>query len=476
MAEDFIIVDKNGDEHHFPAGMDPKKAANIVRKSLGMPDVTVTPAPVRQTLGNPGGNIPIAGVQPKGTFDTTEEDTTAGKVAQSLSLASIDPLTGLGAPVDSMFGSQAAKLAGKIPFRSIASGALNKASSTLDYMLPSWATPKKSILEKIASTIGETPKQMPKGYYGNMPPTPEKPPIFGKYDLNPKPPIAPTNPSAATGLERVPYTPPSAPPSDVPDIEGFSRYEIGPQPPKPVASTAADPLLDELSGVPYAAPSAPVEVGTLTGGAQSTSDELVSAVTDALNPQGPKMVELPPQPELAGGGPFRQSGKFGKSGSKGQAGGYSSGTPSVPTTEPMEGWAGYSRDADVLQQRNAYSSGDAADPSMMATPEDMGMANELPIPNDSGVGAVAERPVTSLTETPATAPAADMPKVTPEQAQQARSFLGSRDAARALGITEQQLKELAPGPSRTPGIVDAVKAGENRGDLTDEFLKSLGLE
>jgi hypothetical protein len=68
------------------------------------------------------------------------------------------------------------------------------------------------------------------------------------------------------------------------------------------------------------------------------------------------------------------------------------------------------------------------------------------------------------------------PIVDLDTAVQARRYLGSRDAAQALGLTEDQLRKLAPGPSRTPLIVEEVAKGGNRADLTEKFLRELGIE
>jgi hypothetical protein len=219
--------------------------------------------------------------------------------------------------------------------------------------------------------------------------------------------------------------------------------------------------------------------------APAPEDELNAVLTDMLSPQGPEAVSLPSAPEGTAGGRFAQSGKFGKSGNKGQAGGYSSGQPPVSDTTPMEGWQGYTRSGDSLEKaRNAYSSGDVTDPMMVADPADMGLGdNPLPLPDDSGAGAAPSSPVSSLTETPDVAPAtADkynltIRGVTREQATAAHRFLGSRDAARALGLTVDELRDLSTQPARTvPAIVEAVAAGGNRGELTAAFLKELGIE
>lgn len=84
-----------------------------------------------------------------------------------------------------------------------------------------------------------------------------------------------------------------------------------------------------------AAPRRPaMDLGRLTGGKAPTLEEtLLQALTDAAGGESPSLVSSHPSTlETAGEGGLKQSGKFGKSGSMGQAGGYSSGRPSISDT------------------------------------------------------------------------------------------------------------------------------------------------
>lgn len=98
--------------------------------------------------------------------------------------------------------------------------------------------------------------------------------------------------------------------------------------------TASSPLPSEK--VSYGAPEATpaMDIGRLTGGKAPTLEEtLIEALTDASGGESPSLVSSHPSTlEVAGEGALKQSGKFGKSGSKGQAGGYSSGRPGISDT------------------------------------------------------------------------------------------------------------------------------------------------
>jgi hypothetical protein len=55
--EDFVIVDEDGTEHHFPAGMDPKKAAAVVR-SQGSTKPVPDPHQARMSAAFPSTGLP----------------------------------------------------------------------------------------------------------------------------------------------------------------------------------------------------------------------------------------------------------------------------------------------------------------------------------------------------------------------------------------------------------------------------------
>lgn len=193
-------------------------------------------------------------------------------------------------------------------------------------------------------------------------------------------------------------------------------------------------------GGPIASGRETAPVGTpprVAGKAPTLQEELKNALIEQMGgSDAPISTSLGPDIETAGEVALKQSGKFGKSGSAGQPGGYSSGRPGV--TEA--GYGEFADRADALDDlRERVMSGWKPKPA-----EPPGIEDVLrDIEYDPGAMA--------------------------GQAQDLRSLVGSRDAARemfgtATPQTQGWIRTMAPGPSRMPSTAQ---------DRIDEVLRRI---
>lgn len=242
---------------------------------------------------------------------------------------------------------------------------------------------------------------------------------------------------------------------------------------------------------PYQPKPEPTEVGRLTGRKSPTqADQLQDILEELMPPEDPRLSSLPPEPDLIGGGSMRQSGKFKRADSLGQPGGYSSGRPGI-TQELYD-----ELDPAAIGARERTAGGVSVDPEAAVSKytnkdrwippaqeqlfKDMGMTPEEirsmtpeqadSIFNSEWKNQPPERLGSGGTELDTTNPAhMDALKGTlddqllieldpggmAQRAQDLRTNLGSRDAAREMfgtanPTTQGYVRQMAPGPSRIP--------------------------
>lgn len=202
------------------------------------------------------------------------------------------------------------------------------------------------------------------------------------------------------------------------------------------------PLVPESAGGSMPQLSASGASPRLVKSAPTTSleDELVRTLTEGKDrgSNAPHQT-LPPEQTITPGGATRQSGKFGKSGSLGQAGGYTSGRPATSGAD----WTGDAPASKALQdvierrQTNRGPLPGINERRMSELLDKFGGRGESPV----AANAVAAPPTGA--GAPSAAEVADL-----------RRHYGARDAAKMLGITEDEVRRIAPGPSRTPIVAE----------------------
>lgn len=195
--------------------------------------------------------------------------------------------------------------------------------------------------------------------------------------------------------------------------------------------------------VPYA-PESPSPQGTSPIESGTIDDMLQELMQTDAAPDS-RITGIPPESELVGGGPFKQSGKFPKSEQVGQPGGYSSGNPGMGDSqmdsllEKFGGREGLGTDAAPTHPVGGTPTSDAV-PSI-----DDFMLEELNPGRMAG------------------------------QAQELRRNVGSRDAAREMfgtanPQTQDAIRTMAPGPSQIP-----LTAEERIRKAAEEVMRQMGL-
>jgi hypothetical protein len=253
----------------------------------------------------------------------------------------------------------------------------------------------------------------------------------------------------------------------------YQQVEELPATPAPVVTRAPGPV---PSGREAVAPPAPPR---LAGKAPSLEDVLTEAIQDAgSQPESGTMSSLAAPIETAGEGALKQSGKFGKRGNLGQAGGYSSGRPGVTPDEyddlitSPENIAGRSVGTEASGRAPAPSA-----PASAAPPSAVEMSAPASAPAASSD--LTSRVLESLGETETVDPTQLLSSVEkaqplgPQQIEDARRYLGSRDAAKHLGLSPDEVLKAAPGPSQRPMLLDDLEGGGDRSALIEQFLNDL---
>lgn len=231
------------------------------------------------------------------------------------------------------------------------------------------------------------------------------------------------------------------------------------------AGTADVPLAGGRAQTPPHVPTAPVQdVSSLpkppTGKAPTVEDSITQALQEIMQAkEKPTIMSGAPPVETAGEGPFKQSGKFGKSGNLGQAGGYSSGMPPpqtapvVSTPTPGPGGSPQGPPPDVAPP----TSSPLSEMRGTAEPTLPGEADVIKPPTlDSAVADIFKPSNSRMDELLAKFGGKSTEgNLLKGVAQELRDKHGSRDAARMMfGSSSQEnvdkLLELAPGPSKIP--------------------------
>lgn len=318
------------------------------------------------------------------------------------------------------------------------------------------------------STVSTAAKPRP-GYFG--PQAAEGADIVGQAGVNELPTYlqqqlmeqAGSQASEASGASRVGMPPareptptqaaPAAPdvPRQMPPLTvkgaGGRMPELTPSaPPAPEVPRQMPPLVSGSRGgsMPPLVPSA-AKAGRLVGKAPTLEESLLQAIEEAGAADKPRMSTGAPDITSTAGGPISQSGKFPKSEQVGQAGGYSSGRPATgPDETTLEELLG-------------------AEPTSAPTSRAMKDVTERRVnPNQGAPAGMSDRRHAELLQK-----LGGKQEVTPEIAAEMRRMHGARDAAKLLGITEDEVRRLAPGPSRTPLVAEERirnAANKARGD------------
>lgn len=182
----------------------------------------------------------------------------------------------------------------------------------------------------------------------------------------------------------------------------------------------------------------------LAGKAPTLDEVLQDALVEARQPEAVTKTTAAEPPTSTAGGPFKQSAS--PKANKKNIGGYSSGTPSVT----QEGYDEIASNPLNVSGRSLPSEGEGVPPE------------EIP------AGDVVEPPA--------------KPKLSAEEVAQAlRRMYGSRDAGKMLqpnqpaSVGAEQIKRLAPGPSRTPLAAEAriQAASSGQGSSLDDMLAEM---
>jgi hypothetical protein len=291
--QDEVVIVGNHGEYHFPAGMDPKKAAQVVRnKELEAANAT----PLKEPTTKVGGML-------KGFFDTYKLK------------GADDP----NAPLNKGLQDYESKQPKPGAYEKFMSDPIAHPTGTMadDLLAP------QNILGAIAMAMGSPAVR--RGMGGAM--------EFAGDNVDLMKPLKMVG-KLGTALKS------GATPSTSVPVDRYLPNSGGIDPvPEPTAS----------GRVPYASPtdlSSDAPSARLAGKAPTLNDVLVDALNasrDTTDP--PKASMAPPDAETVGESSLRQSGTFKKSEKMGQPGGYTSGRPSVsdipireepPTTDQGE--------------------------------------------------------------------------------------------------------------------------------------------
>lgn len=292
-------------------------------------------------------------------------------------------------------------------------------------------------------------------------------PTFSELPITRQMDRLPMTPAVERGK---PNMPPPAAQQSIKDLPLWKQQQMMEQ-----TGSADVPLAGGRVQTPPHVPTAPVQdVSSLPkppiGKAPTVEDSITQALQEIMQAkEKPTIMSGAPPVETAGGGPFKQSGKFGKSGNLGQAGGYSSGMPPpqtapvVSTPTPGPGGSPQGPPPDV------------APPTSSPLSEMRGTA-EPTLPGDADVikpptldSAVADIFKPSNSRMDELLQKFGGKSNDAETARALRTKFGSREAARKMfgSSTEEniaKIKQLAPGDSEIPtDAVDRMRQSMERG-------------
>lgn len=193
--------------------------------------------------------------------------------------------------------------------------------------------------------------------------------------------------------------------------------------------------------------------------ATTLEEELIRSLSEG--PTDARMTSLPPEQTITSGGPTKQSGKFGKSGNMGQAGGYTSGRPATPAVD-------WEAEAENVSRNAPFGEGSIIPSNVKPTElSDVSPASSRAMKDIVERRQVNKGPMPGMTDRRTaelldkfggrggpTSDAGGAGNIPAAEVANMRRHYGARDAAKMLGITEDDVRRLAPGPSRTPIVAE----------------------
>lgn len=280
--------------------------------------------------------------------------------------------------------------------------------------------------------------------------------VEGSFPSNPPPTGGRSvNPVSNLGREtEVPYAGDTRPLWQQAFPEGQALPDRAPKPPLRRATGMESPEAAALDAT--ARHGTPGNLNKAQAPEQSIEDVLKEMLAE---PGSPITGTLPPSPGTVGEGALHQTGRFGRSGQLGAPGGYSSGRPGVTG-------AGYDDIYDRAIKVNQPGLGELTTTPGGTTRSAAGAGDAMREMSDDEFLAAVRKPQVDEWAPPISETELD-PGGMADAAQRLRNDVGSRDAARMMGVDREAIRTMDAGrPSKTPRA--AVKRINRHGLLGPE--------